>query len=87
MPQLLQSKKALRKSLKRAARNKAARTVVSNLVKKTKKAIEAKEAKAEELIRATIKKIDQAAQKGLLKKNTAARKKSRLMKMLNKSKQ
>ncbi|NQT49818.1 30S ribosomal protein S20 [Candidatus Kuenenbacteria bacterium] len=86
MPQLQQAKKALKKSQKRAARNKAITSTVKTLVKKSRQAIERKEAEAETLIKQTIQKIDKAAQKGIIKKNTAARKKSRLMKGFNKSK-
>jgi small subunit ribosomal protein S20 len=34
----------------------------------------------------TVKKIDKALKKGIIKKNTAARKKSRLMKKVNQAK-
>ena len=37
----------------------------------------------DEAVRAAIKKIDSAAQKGVIHKNAAARKKSRLMKRVN----
>ena len=42
-----------------------------------------KDAGAETALREMIKKIDTAAQKGIIKKNTAARKKSRMQKLLN----
>ncbi len=38
-----------------------------------------------DLIKQSVKALDKAAQKGVIKKGTAARKKSRLMKKLNKS--
>ena len=47
-----------------------------------KKANNAEENKAE-AVRVAIKKIDQAAAKGILHKNTAARKKSALARSLN----
>ena len=37
----------------------------------------------EDLVKAAIKRIDTAAQKGVIHKNTAARKKSRLLKRVN----
>mgnify|MGYP006412169979 FL=1 len=85
MPQTRQAKKALRKSQKKAVINKAINSTVKTLVKKSRKAVLSNDGTAGELIKTTIQKIDKAAQKGVIKKNTAARKKSRLMKSLNKS--
>lgn len=86
MPQTKQSKIALRKSQKKAEKNKVVRETIKTLMKKSRKAIEKKDAKAEGLIKETIQKIDKAMQKGLIKKNTGARRKSRLMIGLKKSK-
>lgn len=86
MPHTRQAAKELRKAVKRTLKNKFIKTTIQNLVKDSRKAVDAKDAKAEELVKLTIKKIDKAAQVGILKKNTAARKKSRLMKRLNRSK-
>lgn len=74
------AKKALRKSEKRAEFNQDAKENIRFLMKRTRKLSEQKDAKAEETLRAAIKAIDKAAQKGIFKKNTAARKKSRLIK-------
>jgi small subunit ribosomal protein S20 len=76
--------KALRQSRKRQARNKAQKDEIKNLIKSVKKAI-AKNNKEEalKLLKDGYKKIDKAAKRGLIHKNTAARKKSRLMKKLN----
>jgi ribosomal protein S20 len=48
--------------------------------------VEAKDAKSEELVRKTLKTFDKAAKKGAIKKNAAARGKSRLQLRLNASK-
>jgi small subunit ribosomal protein S20 len=69
-----------RQNLKAAARNKAVR---SELKTRTKVAIAAVEQGAEnatELTRLAVKRIDRAAAKGVIHKNAAARRKSRLMK-------
>ena len=58
-------------------RNKAVR---SEMKQRTKKALTTGE---EADVQAAIKRIDSAAQKGVIHKNTAARKKSRLMKQVN----
>ena len=69
-----------RQNLKAATRNKAVR---SELKTRTKVAIAAVEQGAEnatELTRLAVKRIDRAAAKGVIHKNAAARRKSRLMK-------
>ena len=52
------------------------------MYKKADAAVEDKEA----VIRATIKKVDQAAAKGIMHKNAASRKKAQLAKKLNAAK-
>jgi len=80
MPQLKNAKKALRKSEKRAIHNDAIKGNIRFLMKKTSKLGQSNDPKTEENLKAVIKALDKAAQKGILKKNTAARKKSRLIK-------
>ncbi len=57
-------------------RNKAVRSELKSRIKSAQSG-------DEEAVRAAIKKIDMAAQKGVIHKNAAARKKSRLMKQVN----
>lgn len=64
--------------------NKKVRTALRTYIKKASKAIETGEDKVD-AVRLAIKKIDQAAAKGIIKKNTAARRKSALAKKLNKA--
>lgn len=78
------AKKELRKSSKRAEYNKKTKDGLKNLAKRSRKAIEAKDSKAEELVMETLKKLDKAAQKGVIKKNSRDRKKSKLHQALNK---
>lgn len=69
-----------RQTIKRQARNKSVR---SELRTRTKRAITAIEGGAEdtpEALRLAIKRIDKAATKGVIHKNQAANRKSRLMK-------
>jgi small subunit ribosomal protein S20 len=80
MPQLKNAKKALRQSYVREERNTDVKVNIKYLTKQTKQQAEAKDAKATESLKATIKALDKAQQKGVLKKNTVARKKSRLIK-------
>lgn len=84
MPQKKSAVKALRQAKKLAIHNKKIKDDIKTLIKKTKKAIEAgAKDQALELAKQAIKAIDKAAQKKIIKKNSAARKKSRLMKKIN----
>lgn len=79
MPVKKSAYKALRQSKKRAARNKKIKSDITALVRKVRKSVTAKDgAKATEWLKQAIRKIDRAVSRGVLKKNTAARKKSRL---------
>ncbi len=80
MPNIQSAKKELRKAKKRAALNKVRRDTYKNLVKK---AVVAKSADALKLAQQAL---DKAAKAGVIKKNTAARKLSRLMKKLKPAK-
>jgi len=65
-------------------RNKTSRSAVKTSVKKfialaQKKDVPASEAALKEM----VKKIDTASRKGIIKKNAAARKKSRMQRVLN----
>lgn len=71
-----------RQNERRRLRNKAVR---SELKTRTKRAVEAAEQgrdDAGDLARTALRKLDKAASKGVIHKNTAARRKSRLMKRL-----
>jgi len=84
MPILKQSKKALRQSEKRAARNKIKKDEISSNKRYFRKAIEASDAtKAEELYHKIGKMIDKASKNNIFHSNNAARVKSRMMKKLN----
>lgn len=88
MPQKAAAKKALRVSKKRNKRNTDIKDKLKAIIKKVRLSIEDSGAskKAEELLQEAVKIIDRAAQKKVIKKNTAARKKSRLYKKLNTAK-
>ena len=82
MPNIKSAKKRVKVIAIKTARNKANRSALKTEIKKANAAIEAGVNK-EEALRAATKKIDQAVAKGLLHKNTAARKKSALAKKAN----
>ena len=84
MPNLQNAKKALRQSKKRAERNKVVKAEIHSLRVKARKLVDAKNlAEVMEVVRMIGKKLDKAVQKKVLKMNTAARYKSRLMKKVN----
>ncbi len=66
----------------RRVRNKAVRSEVKTRVKSAVRAAETGGEDTEEAVRMAIKRIDKAAAKGVIHKNQAARRKSRLMKRL-----
>jgi small subunit ribosomal protein S20 len=84
MPNKKSAMKALKQDKKKALRNFKVKKNVKDLVRDSKKLIESKDGGATEKVKAAIKSIDKAVQNKVLKKNTGARKKSRLMKRLNK---
>lgn len=84
MPNLKNAKKALRQNIKRAEKNLKNKTEVKLLMKHVKKAVEAGDDKATDLLRQAGKKLDKIAKSGYFKKNKASRLKSRLAKKVNK---
>jgi len=83
MPNKKSAEKELRKTVKRNAANKKVSNKLKDLVKTNLKQIKAGDKKVKEDYTKTVKAIDKAAKKGVIKKNTASRKKSRLMKKIN----
>lgn len=81
MPNSASAKKRLRQSQTRRLRNRSQRSALRTQVKKVRQAITAGETeKSDEEFRKAVKKLDQAAAKGLIHANKAARTKSRLNK-------
>lgn len=77
--------KADRQNQKRAVQNRIYRGGSRTAVKKARLAVETSDANAPEAIREAMRVLDKAATKGLIHKNNAARRKSRLMLALNKA--
>lgn len=81
MPNKNAAKKSLRQSRKHAVANKIRREAFRETIKKTLKSVSHSE--AAKLVKEAQKALDKAAKPGVIKKNTAARKLSRLMKKVN----
>jgi small subunit ribosomal protein S20 len=78
------AEKRHRQSEERRLRNKAVKSSVRTSAKKVAVLVQQKNvAEAETALRDMIKKIDTAAGKGIIKKNTASRKKSRMQRLFN----
>jgi small subunit ribosomal protein S20 len=77
------AKKRIIQTIKKTERNRFYKTRIKNLTKAVKEAVEAGELeKAQEAFKNANKKLHHFVSKGILKKNTAARKVSRLNKLV-----
>ena len=77
--------KDLRKSRKKHQKNIAVKSELRTLIKKLENLISsAKKAQAQDIYKTLSSKLDKAASKNIIHKNTASRKKARLMKGLSK---
>jgi small subunit ribosomal protein S20 len=85
MPNIKSAKKRVLVNATKAAQNKSANSALKTAIKKANAAIESGDANKAEAVKVAVKKLDQAAAKGLLHKNNAAHKKSQLVNKLNKS--
>lgn len=83
MPNIKSAKKRVKIIEAKSLRNKAAKSELKTVIKKTEIALQSSDDSKAETYRAAVKKIDQAVAKGLLHRNTAARKKSKLALKLN----
>ncbi len=78
------AEKQVRVAERRRLRNKSVRSQVKTRITKAERLIFSGELEAaQEAVVAAISSLDKAAEKGILKPNNAARRKSRLMKKLN----
>ena len=87
MPNNPSAEKRMRQEIKRRAYNRSIKSLVRTEVTKARQAIATPAVSAEaaqNTVRAAISELDRAAKKGVLHKNNASRRKSRLMKQLNK---
>ena len=87
MPNTKAAKKAVRSSKPRHVRNRACNSVVKTNIKKAEEMVAAGDIIVAELATANaIQSLDNAAEKGVIHKNNAARRKSHLMQKLNTAK-
>ena len=77
------AKKRIRQNEKRRLRNRAVRSAVRGSVKSAREALSGKAKDSATLVREAIRAIDRAVTKGIIHRNTAARRKSALARKLN----
>jgi small subunit ribosomal protein S20 len=82
MPNNAAAEKRMRQEKKRRLRNRMVKSTVKTQITKARQAITSG-ADDQEAVRAAVSELDRAAKKGVIHRNNAARRKSRLMKQLN----
>ena len=83
MPNNPAAEKRMRQEQKRRLHNRSVKSLVKTQVTKARQAINSEDANSEAVVRAAVSELDRAAKKGVIHRNNAARRKSRLMKQLN----
>ena len=86
MPNNASAKKRMRQETTRRAHNRSVKSLVRTEVTKARQAIATPAVNGEdaiEAVRKAVSELDRAAKKGVIHKNNAARRKSRLMKQFN----
>ncbi|MCY3592197.1 MAG: 30S ribosomal protein S20 [Acidobacteria bacterium] len=78
-----QAEKRIRQSLIRRDRNRAAMSRLRTSIKRLRSAADSDVTKARELLPSTLSLIDATARKGVIHRNAAARRKSRLTRLVN----
>jgi small subunit ribosomal protein S20 len=83
MPNTASAKKRLRQNEKRRLHNRSAKSNMRTHIRRVREAVQAGDSEqAHSAFRVAQKKIDQASSKNLIHKNTAARTKRRLIKLV-----
>jgi small subunit ribosomal protein S20 len=86
MPNNAAAEKRMRQEQKRRLHNRSIKSLVRTQITKARNAIATGDENSEEAVRMAVSELDRAAKKGVIHRNNAARRKSRLMKRLNAAK-
>jgi small subunit ribosomal protein S20 len=86
MPNNAAAEKRMRQEQKRRLHNRSIKSLVRTQITKARNAIAIGDENSEEAVRKAVSELDRAAKKGVIHRNNAARRKSRLMKRLNAAK-
>ena len=82
MPIIKSAKKAIRGSLRKKAFNDRRKRTMKEVIKKIEKVVKTDKKEAEKMLSSAFQAIDKAAKRGVIKKNNAAHKKSRLSRLI-----
>ena len=86
MPNIKSAEKRVRQTAVRTARNRRVKSIVKTSIRRYEEAVQSGDSEsAREKLKAAIRRIDKAAAIGVIHKNNAARKKSRLTRLFNTS--
>ncbi|MCR4881415.1 MAG: 30S ribosomal protein S20 [bacterium] len=85
MPNIKSAKKRVLVAERNHAKNVAVKSRIKTAIRRVLEALKDNTEKVQELLNNAYKTIDKSVSKGVLHKNTAARKKSRLTKFVNKT--
>ncbi|MES2416382.1 MAG: 30S ribosomal protein S20 [Patescibacteria group bacterium] len=80
MPITKSAEKAMRGSLRKKAVNDRRKRAMKEVIKKIDKSVKTDKKEGEKMLSQAFQAIDKAAKSGVIKKNTAARRKARLSK-------
>jgi len=84
LPNIASAEKRMRQSIRRNLRNRAATSTIRTFVHRSERQLGASDVVAAEAsVKLAVRALDKAAKKGIIHKNNAARRKSRLMRKLN----
>jgi len=85
MPITQSAKKAIRGSLRKKGYNDRSKRAMKEIIKKMEKVAKTDKKEAGKVLSSAFQTIDKAAKRGVIKKNNAARKKSRLSRLVKSS--
>ncbi len=83
MPTSLSASKRVRQIAKRTERNRIAKSRLKTVLRRFNEAVDNKDEAVQQLLVEAIRTVDKSASKGIMHKNTAARRKSRLNRIYN----
>jgi small subunit ribosomal protein S20 len=83
MANIKSSKKDLKRNAKNRARNQMTKSALKTYVKKVRQSLPGEVPTIEKNVVIAVKQLDKAAQRGIIHKNQAARRKSRIAKAAN----
>lgn len=86
MPKSISAEKAARVAERKRLRNRSRKSATKTHLTRAEKLIAANQPEAQQAVMDTISALDRDAKKGVIHRNTAARRKSRLMKKFNQAK-